>query len=100
MSNLRNNAEKHQYELLSGDQVIGQAVYQLIGQAVMFTHTEVDPSREGEGLGSQLAHFALEDVKAQGKQVIPLCPFIAAYIKRHPEYLNLVHPEQRTALGL
>ena len=100
MSDLQNNAEKHQYELLSSGQVIGKAEYQLIGQAVMFTHTEVNSSREGEGLGSQLVQFALEDVKAQGKQVIPLCPFVADYIKRHPDYLTLVHPEQRGALGL
>lgn len=90
MSELRNDAARHQYELLSGDQVIGQARYRHIRGAVEIYHTEVEDGHEGEGLGSQLAKYALDDVRAQGQQVIATCPFIASYIERHPAYQDLV----------
>jgi predicted GNAT family acetyltransferase len=53
------------------------------------THTEVPPEFEGKGVGSQLVKGALEIVKNDGKRVRPLCTFVAAYIKRHPEYQPL-----------
>ncbi|AZI44591.1 N-acetyltransferase (plasmid) [Deinococcus psychrotolerans] len=87
---LRDNSAKHQYEIFSGDQLVGLAKYRVSGNTVNLYHTEVEDGHEGEGLGSQLAKHALDDVKAQGKQVIPSCPFIAAYIERHPEYQDLV----------
>ncbi|GAA4010672.1 GNAT family N-acetyltransferase [Deinococcus rubellus] len=90
MSELRNDAAKHQYELLSGDQVIGKAKYRHVRGAVEIYHTEVEDGHGGEGLGSQLAQYALDDVRAQGKQVIPTCPFIAHYIETHPAYQELV----------
>jgi predicted GNAT family acetyltransferase len=57
--------------------------------------TEVPEALEGQGIGSALARGALDDVRAQGLQVIPLCPFVAAFIRRHPEYLDLVSPVSR-----
>ena len=87
--NVRNNTDKQQYELLDGDQVIGRAEYSVSGNAVDMTHTEIQDGHEGEGLGSQLAKFALDDIRAQGKQVIPTCPFVADYIEKHPEYESL-----------
>jgi predicted GNAT family acetyltransferase len=53
-------------------------------------HTEVDPEFEGSGLGGKLVAGALDDVRAQGRRVQPLCPFVAKYIARHPEYADLV----------
>ena len=55
---------------------------------------------EGMGLGSRLVQFALDDLRARNLNAVPTCPFVAAYIRRHPEYLELVKPEQRRALGL
>ena len=49
-------------------------------------HAEVPPEFEGRGYGSQLVKGALEQIKAEGKQFIPTCPFVAAYLYRHPEY--------------
>jgi predicted GNAT family acetyltransferase len=95
------NREAHRYEIRAGEQVVGFAAYNLVGDdAVMFTHTEVDPAQEGHGFGSRLAKAALDDVRASGRQVIPMCQFIAGYIRRHPEYLEIVRPDMRAALRL
>jgi predicted GNAT family acetyltransferase len=85
------NESASRYELRVGSRLAAQAQYQRQGEAVRFTHTEVDPEYEGQGLGSQLAAFALDDVKARGLKAIPQCKFIAAYIARHEkEYGELV----------
>ena len=51
---------------------------------------DVEPKWEGHGVGSALVQGALEDIRARGLKVRPLCPFVAAYIERHPEYGDLV----------
>lgn len=96
---VHDNQEAGRYEL-STPQGLAFAEYRPAGQAVMFTHTEVPEALEGQGVGSELVKAALDDVKAQGKKVIPMCPFVAAYIGRHREYLDLVDPAQRGAVGL
>ncbi len=53
-------------------------------------HTEVPPAFEGKGIGSRLVKGALEQIKAEGKRFVPLCSFIAAYVRRHPEYEEFV----------
>lgn len=62
------------------------AEYRRFDGAVVFTHTEVPPALEGRGVGSALARAVLDRVIAGGEDVVPLCPFIAAWIARHPEY--------------
>ncbi|EGI75866.1 GNAT family N-acetyltransferase [Hylemonella gracilis] len=95
---LSNNAAQHRYEIASGGTLAGFAEYNLVGQdAVLFSHTEILAAFEGQGLGSQLARYALDDVKAQNKMAIPVCKFIAGYIRRHPEYLAIVRPDARAA---
>jgi len=72
------------YERTDGDGSTG---------VVVFTHTEVDPAFEGQGIGSQLAAGALAQVREAGAKIVPLCPFIKAYVQRHPEYADLLaHP--------
>ena len=68
----------------------GHAYYRVAGRLVVFTHTEVDPGQRGRGVANELAHQALEQVRASGRRVVPVCPFIAAYVRRHPEYADLV----------
>ncbi|WP_435738154.1 GNAT family N-acetyltransferase [Cellulosimicrobium sp. PMB13] len=65
--------------------VAGFAEYVREPGRVVFTHTEVDPAFEGRGVGSALAAGALDQVRASGERVVPLCPFIKAYIARHPD---------------
>jgi predicted GNAT family acetyltransferase len=83
---------KHRYEEYVGDELAGFAEYQLTDQLVVFTHTEVDERFEGQGVGSAIARFALDDVRADGsRQVLPLCAFIKGWIVRHRDYRDLVY---------
>lgn len=90
MPELHKNADQGRYELTEGGQVVGFAEYQDQGDTVVLPHTEVSAGHEGEGLGSQLAQFALNDIRQAGKKVVPTCPFIRSYIEKHPEYADLV----------
>ena len=85
---VRDNETEHRYEILVDGELAGFAAYRVRPDARAFTHTEVFV--EGKGLGSKLAEGALADVRAKGGKIVPLCPFIAAYVKRHPEYEDLV----------
>src|SRR5690349_20502358 len=76
------------------------AAYQREGKTIVFTHTEVPPQFRGRGIGSVLARGALDAARAEGADVLPLCSFIASYIRRHPEYLDLVSEEHRQRLRL
>jgi uncharacterized protein len=87
--------EASRYELRVGERTIGLAAYRHRNGRIAFTHTEVDESCEGRGFGSRLAAAALEDARRRGLEVVPLCPFIAYYIERHPEYEELVVPDYR-----
>jgi uncharacterized protein len=82
--------EASRYELRLGGRLVGLAAYRRRDDRIVLTHTEVDESCEGRGYGSRLAAAALEDARRQGLRVVPLCPFIARYIDRHPEYEELL----------
>jgi predicted GNAT family acetyltransferase len=56
----------------------------------MLTHTEVPYAYEGQGVGSQLVEKALGELRREGKKVIPSCSFVAAYIRRHPKWNDIV----------
>ena len=84
------NPSELRYEVWAGDTLAGLIRYTREDDVVTMVHTEVEPAFEGEGVGSALVAGALDDVRAKGKRVRPLCPFVAAYVKRHPEYVDLV----------
>lgn len=93
---VRDNPAQSRYELLVDGRLAGFAQYRLNGKRITMYHTEVEPEYEGRGLGDELARNALDDVRRRALQLVPLCPFIAAYIRRHPdEYLDLVAPGLR-----
>jgi uncharacterized protein len=89
-----NNEAASRYEVSLGTGLAGFAAYRITEDAVIFTHTEIDPAFEGQGLAGALARAALEDVRARGLHAVPICPFIKTYIKRHPEYQDLVAAEE------
>jgi predicted GNAT family acetyltransferase/glutaredoxin len=78
--------EESRYELRLGDRRIGLAAYRHRGDRIAFTHTEIDAACEGRGFGTKLLQGALDDAHARGLEIVPLCPFVAAFVKRHPEY--------------
>ena len=88
--------ESSRYELRLAERLIGLAAYHRRDNRIAFTHTEVHESWEGRGFGSRLAAAALDDATRQGLDVVPLCPFIARYIERHPEYAGLLAPTYQT----
>ncbi|TYC05526.1 N-acetyltransferase [Micromonospora sp. WP24] len=73
----------------TGD-LAGVVTYQLTGTIIAYTHTEVDPEFAGEGVGSTLARAVMDDARAKGRTVVPICPFIAKWLTRHPEYEQIV----------
>jgi hypothetical protein len=97
---ITDNAEKHRFEADLGDGSFAIAEYNLLHGKIVFTHTEVPSAHEGRGIGSSLIRFALKSARARGLQVIPICPFFAAYIKNHSEEQDLLDPAYRRALGL
>lgn len=89
------NPERRRWEVRSGGEVIAYAEYRLRPGRVVFTHTVVEPQFEGRGVGSRLARIVLDAAVARGDRITPVCPFIRAYIKRHPEYMPSVDmPDQ------
>ena len=97
---LRNVPDRHRYEILVDGEVAGHVEYNVLAEALLFTHTEIGGAYEGQGLGSKLARYALDDARAQGKQVIPVCQFIAGYLRKHREYLDLVRPDIQRAFKI
>ncbi|ABL81996.1 MULTISPECIES: GNAT family N-acetyltransferase [unclassified Nocardioides] len=86
------NSARSRYEAHIDGELAGFAEYQLTDELVTFTHTEVFEKFEGKGVGSALARFALDDVRAGGaRKVLPLCPFIKGWIGKHPDYVDLVY---------
>lgn len=71
----------------------GRAEYMARDGRRVFTHTEVDDQHSGLGLASTLVRHALDDVRSRGELLVPLCPFVSEYIRRHPEYDDLVDHE-------
>src|SRR5690242_5596013 len=83
------NEAENEYEVHAEGEV-AILTYERQGKRITFYHTEVPPKLEGRGIAGMLAGAALEAARADGLEVVPLCPYVAAYIRRHKEYLPLV----------
>jgi predicted GNAT family acetyltransferase len=95
-----NNEAQHRYEATLGGKLAAYAEYNLLTDAIMFTHTEVLPEHEGQGVGSAIAKHVLGEARANGLHVIPACQFIAGYIRKHREYAELVRPDIQRAFKI
>jgi uncharacterized protein len=89
MADVTNNEAEHRYEL-EVDGRLAIAEYRLRPGRISFTHTEVPDALEGRGIGKRLVKAALEDVRAKGLKVVPICPFVKHYIDTHPEERDLL----------
>ena len=97
---VHDNPDRHRFEVDLGGGIFAIAEYTLPAGKIMFTHTEVPAEYEGQGIGTLLIKHALASARERGLQVIPICPFFAAYMKRHPEVHDLLDPSYRSMLGL
>ena len=89
MADVVNNKAHHRYELVV-DGHLAATYYKIADGVITFIHTEVPAELNGKGIGSALVKGALDQVRADGLKVIPQCPFVKAYIGKHPEYADLL----------
>ena len=87
---VRDDPTGSRYELLVDGARAGELHYLPTRGAVVLVHTEVAPELEGRGLGGLLIAGALDDIRARGLTIIPVCPFVGSYLRRHPEYADLL----------
>ena len=89
MNEVRDNQAEQEFTLeVDGERAV--AAYQLYGDEIVFTHTVVPPAIEGRGVGSRLIRVALDSARDRGLKVVPQCPFVADFIRKHPGYRDLV----------
>jgi uncharacterized protein len=84
------NPSQLRYELFVDGQPAGLIRYRRLPDALALVHTEVDPQFEGRGLGARLIEGALADIRGRGLHVVPICPFVRAYLDRHPGDRDLI----------
>jgi uncharacterized protein len=98
---VRDNPAAHRFEVWVGDELAGFATYRLLeGSTYAFDHTEVGPPFEGRGLADRLVTEALEAVRSRGGSVLPHCPYVRAWLGRHPAYVDLVPADDRERFDL
>ncbi len=89
---VRNNLERRRFEI-EIDGLFAFAEYLLVrDERIILTHTEVPPALEGNGLAAKLAEYAFAYARERRLNIMPLCPYMAGYMKRHPEYHDLLQP--------
>jgi hypothetical protein len=96
------NPATSRYELHVGTELAGVVTYQLRnhGTVISLLHTEVQPAFQGAHLATHLAQFVLDDARERGLAVLPFCPYIDSWIKKHPDYADLVPQDRRADFGL
>lgn len=87
---LIDNTDENQYEFHVGKYIPKIEYIKTNNGEIYLTHTEVPVALEGQGIGSQLAEKVLADIEKQGLRLVPLCPFIAGYIKKHQDWRRIV----------
>jgi predicted GNAT family acetyltransferase len=87
---VRDNPEGRQFEAYVDGRRAGFSAYELTGDTIMILHTEVDDAYEGQGVGSAMVRQMLEQIRDDGElKVTVLCPFVNAWLRRHPDYGDL-----------
>lgn len=100
MAEVRHNTEESKYEVLVDGNVVGYASYTVDGDVLTAPATEVDPEHGGKGYAGMVVEQLLVDAREAGRTVLPACPYVASYIGKNPEHLDLVPEDQRERFGL
>lgn len=88
------------YEWREGDLLCGLVDYYVFGDIALITHTEVNPALPGKGNGSELARRMLEHVRQEGQRVVPVCGFMAHFMRKNRDYGELATPGARAVFGV
>lgn len=91
--------QRSRYEISIDGQLVGFADYRRRPGRLVLPHTEIDEEHRGGGLAARLVRTVLDAARAEELRVTPLCPYVADYIRRHPEYADLVDERYRGQLG-
>jgi uncharacterized protein len=86
---VRRDDERGRYELVLDGAVVGVADFTVRGDRVVMPHTEIVRERRGQGLGEVLVRAALDDVRAMGRTVVPVCWYVGEFLRDHPDYADL-----------
>ena len=86
------NPEANRFEAHDGEELVGVIEYSAMPGKIIAMHTEVVPEREGQGIGSRLVAGMLEQLRADGRQLQPVCPYVRSYLARHAEWSDVVVP--------
>lgn len=97
---VHDNDVQDRFELFVDGTPAGMLNYRLQGNDYALIHTEIDPDFQGRGMGSQLISRSLDQLRESGKGIIPECPFVLSYVRRHEEYLDLVPTRHRADFDL
>jgi predicted GNAT family acetyltransferase len=84
------NEELQRYEILRDGEKVGHADYKVEGDVLVFDHTEVDPAQQGKNLAGILMRESLDDVRARGLKMRPVCSYVVKFVERFDEYADLV----------
>ncbi|CAG6394748.1 N-acetyltransferase [Streptomyces cocklensis] len=83
---------KHRYEIMVDGKIAGLTAYRDHHDRRVFHHTEIDDAFAGQGLASILVQEALTDVRRSGKRIVPVCPYVAKFLKKHDEFADIAEP--------
>jgi predicted GNAT family acetyltransferase len=97
---IADNPAAARYELHVNGELAGFVDYQRRGAEISLIHTQVEPAFQGEHRATRLARFSLDDARQRGLAVLPYCPYIASWIKKHQDYADLVPAARRAEFGL
>jgi len=86
---LKDNTDRKQFEL-SVEGFTARIEYMIMANKIFLTHTEVPRALEGKGIGSKIVKLAFDEIEKQGLKLIPLCPFVAKYLTKHPEWKKIL----------
>ncbi|MEW1699765.1 GNAT family N-acetyltransferase [Streptomyces sp. NPDC091278] len=89
---VRDVEARHRYEILVDDRRAGLTAYRDRDRQRVFFHTEIDDAHAGQGLASILVEQALTDVRASGRRLVPVCPYVAKFLKKHEEFADITDP--------
>ena len=88
---LEDTGSKGRYFLRSPEGALAEMTFSKVGEhRIIIDHTEVPDAFRGQGVGVKLVMRAIEDARASGKKIIPLCPFANAQFRRHPEWADVL----------